>query len=150
MGDGSRQVKTTPKEKAMSRDEDVGSKVGNAVPNHTPSVDVDGADAGNREDEGSVEREEGDEEGTKGKKESQLVGGTPVTSAGGRDLLFRKVSRLWLSQRAASLLGQKSNRRRGSASFCPHTCILVFTESSGGGRGRNIRCFPRFLLNFWE
>jgi len=75
----------------------------------------------------------------------QLVGGS--ARQGGRDLLFRKVSRLLLTQRAASLLRQKP-KRRGRASSCPRICALVFTHSPGGGRDSDIRRVSRFFSNF--
>jgi hypothetical protein len=62
------------------------------------------------------------------REDSALVGGS--ARQGGRDLLFRKVSRLSLSQRAVSLR-QKPNRRRDPASLR----VLKFASWSSS-RGR--------------
>lgn len=80
------------------------------LPGQTLRASVFDVVAVDDESEKGVGEEEEEEEKTKEKENSQLVGGS--VRQGCRDLLFRKVSRLLLSQRAASLR-QKPKRRRG-------------------------------------
>ena len=96
-----------------------------------------------------MEEEEREEERKEKNRILSWLEGQP--GKGGRDLLFRKVSRLSLSQRAASLLRQKPKRGRGgSASLC----VLKFTSLSsskgrGGGKSRDIRWIRGLFLNLW-
>ena len=117
----------------VARQKDVDSKATTAAPYRTPGLNVVGVVAGDSKDERSVEEEEEKEGETKWQEDSQLVGGS--ARQGGRDLLFRKVSRLSPSQRAAPLLRQKPKGQRRPASLCPQVRVLVFTKGPGGGRG---------------
>lgn len=127
----------------MSRDKNVNSKATTAAPGHTPSVDIVELVAGMMNLWGK-RREESERRGrNKREGESQLVGGSP--RQGCRDLHFRKVSKLLLSQRATALLGQKPNRRQGSAPFCPKFVCL----SSPGSRGEvEAEVFSNFCAFF--
>lgn len=83
-------------------------KASAAAPSNTPSGDVVGLVPGGGEVR-KASRGEKKKKRKQKRRESQLVGGS--LRQGCRDLRFRKVSRLLLSQRATSLLGQKPNRR---------------------------------------
>ena len=107
----------------VARQKDVDSKATTAAPYRTPGLGVVGVVAGDSKDERSVEEEEKKERERKGQEDSELVGGS--ARQGGRDLLFRKVSRFSPSQRAASLLCQKPKRRRRLA-----RCVLKFVSLS--------------------
>lgn len=84
------------------------------------------------------------EEETDGKKDSQLVGGS--VRQGGHNLLFRKVSRLSLSQRAASLFLKNGRDDEGiNVVSCPQIRALVFQGSRGGCRLRDSWSFADFF-----
>ena len=126
----------------MSRDKDVDSKVTTTAPNHASSVEAVGFVAGDCESKKRVERKERGEGETKGKRnlsgmEGQLGNVVAIS--------FLGKSPNSCSVNAASLLGQKPNKRRGSASLCPHICVLVFTGRLGGGRDWGVKQFLRFF-----
>ena len=104
----------------MSRDKDVCSKPAVATSRQTQSVNVVGVVTN---DGRMRKRREGGGGRGRNKREadSQLVGGS--ARQGGHDLLFRKVSRLLLSQRAASPLRQNrrddEGQRRSGFKFVP-------------------------------
>jgi len=132
MGDGEGQVASGQndaliKGKVARQRRRLGSTT-TAAPGQAPSVDVVGGVPSDGKHEEGV-GEEGEERKKQKGEGSQLVGGS--ARQGGRNLLFRKVSRLLLSQRAASFLRQKPKRGRGSASLCPQTCVLVFSQGPG-------------------
>jgi len=115
----------------MSRDKDVDSKAATAASDRTLFVNVVGVVASDGKMRKTSKRR-------KRKRKKQKRGGFSAglegqLGKGGHDLLFRKVSRLLLSQRAASLLCQKRKRRRGSAPLCPQIRVPVFFQRPGGG-----------------